>query len=78
MPRVPERLTFPILILTSGALLGVAIKEVLDRREGKQRAKIPLHNPKAFTLEVLAGIGRPSSPSSSSSSSVPSSSSSTK
>lgn len=78
MPRVPERLTFPLLVLTSGALLAVAVKEALDRKEGKQRPKIPLHNPKAFTLEGLTGIasGGTARGSSSSSSSAPSSSSS--
>lgn len=55
MPRVPERLTYPLLVLTSGALLGIAVKEAVDRREGKTRPKIPLHNPKAFTLEGLTG-----------------------
>jgi len=57
MPRVPERLTYPLLVLASGALLGVALKEAVDRKEGKQRAKIPLHNPKAFTLAGLTGSG---------------------
>lgn len=126
MPRVPERLTYPLLILTSGgalvrvvwsvlstyplgihlsgasachpiqpthrhplptphsnelpALLGIALKEAVDRKEGKTRPKIPLHNPRAFTLEGLtgprsggagtgAGAGGPSSSSASSSAS---------
>lgn len=55
MPRVPERLTFPLLILTSGVLAAVALREALDRKEGKQRARIPLHNPRAFTFEGFTG-----------------------
>lgn len=48
------------------ALLGIALKEAVDRKEGKARPKIPLHNPKAFTLEGLKGGSASSSSSSSS------------
>ena len=52
MPGVPPQVTGPLLILGSADLLSVAIKETLDRQKGKKRAKIPLHNPKAFRFDL--------------------------
>jgi len=66
MPGVPPQVTGPLLALGAAVLLSVALKEALDRKDGKQRAKIPLHNPRAFRFEL------PGTASSSSSSSPPS------
>lgn len=52
MPGVPPQVTGPLLILGSAVLLSVAIKDTLDCQKGKKRAKIPLHNPKAFRFDL--------------------------
>ena len=51
MPGVPPSVTGPLLALGAAVLLSVAIKETLDRQQGKQSPRIQLHDPKAFRFE---------------------------
>lgn len=66
MPGVPPQVTGPLLVLGAALLLTITIKEALDRKEGKQRAKIPLHNPRGLRFELpgtSSSIPAPSLPS---------------
>ncbi|KAM3574120.1 hypothetical protein VYU27_003929 [Nannochloropsis oceanica] len=69
MPGVPPQITGPLLALSAAVLLSVALKEALDRKDGKQRVKIPLHNPRAFRFELPSTASSSAASSSSSSSS---------